>query len=413
MKNPNELKKYVLFQINECDAIKEYLEEMALKGWKLKRIQTFFYFEKIEPQALYYSVEVFSKASVFDTVPARDTNEYIEYCREAGWKFVCTLGQINIFVSNSKDTVPIETDDAQKFKAIKKGIVKQNAVSWFCLVPIFLFNAISDLLFYDAFFTSNMNLMAFLFYLIFFAATLIQVASFIAWTVRQRRRLKQGEPIQYISKSGRRKRTLLQLIPLGIMSLILLLVAIYSIIQRDFFTALMIGFIPLLIALILIFSHFLQKRGLSRTANKVIPVLLGFGICAVITGFTVIVLFAPVTEPLADSASISSKSFLASKAEYECALDNGSIAYVTVFKSDYRFIVHRYLNSSMRTMSRIFEEDYVEAHQLESEWDAKAVYTSQDGMLCIEYDKYVIVVSTESELSMTDIDNIKAFINLN
>lgn len=36
MKNPNELKKYVWFSYYECDKAKEYLEQMAKEGWRLK-----------------------------------------------------------------------------------------------------------------------------------------------------------------------------------------------------------------------------------------------------------------------------------------------------------------------------------------------------------------------------------------
>jgi hypothetical protein len=37
MKNQNELTVRIGLKLTECDALKEYLEDMALKGWKLKK----------------------------------------------------------------------------------------------------------------------------------------------------------------------------------------------------------------------------------------------------------------------------------------------------------------------------------------------------------------------------------------
>lgn len=91
------------------------------------------------------------------------------------------------------------------------------------------------------------------------------------------------------------------------------------------------------------FSHFLQKQGLGRTANKVIPVFLGLGISFIITIFTVMLIFSPVIDTHTDDASISSKTFLASSATYDYILEDGSDVSVTVFKSDYEFIINRYM----------------------------------------------------------------------
>ena len=261
MKNSNELRKFVLFQLNECDAIKEYLEEMALKGWALKYFRTFFCFEKIEPQKLIYSVEVFSKASVFDTIPAKSTSEFIDYCKEAGWSFICNIGQINIFVTTSNNAVPIETDENLKFKTIKKGILKQNAITWFGLFPISVFNTIVGFLDFESLITSYIRLITVLFYIIFFVIVIIQITGFIVWSNKQSKRLKSGNSIQYISKSGRKRRAMIRMIPLFIATLILLVFAIFSILHGDYSNVAITVFTILLVPLILLFSNFLQKRG--------------------------------------------------------------------------------------------------------------------------------------------------------
>ncbi len=104
---------------NDCDAIKEFLEDMALKGWKLRSVYRFtFYFEKIEPKKLNYSVDVFPSISFLDTNPTKETLDYIEYCKEAGWIHICTNRFMNYFVSDSFDIPPVSTSDAEKFELI-------------------------------------------------------------------------------------------------------------------------------------------------------------------------------------------------------------------------------------------------------------------------------------------------------
>jgi len=103
------LRKFFVFKYTECDALKEYLEEMAQKGWLLKDINTYLTFEKAEPQKLIYSVEVFEKASIFDTRVEEKAKEYIDYCHEAGWQFVCSVGKTHVFVATDENAIPIET----------------------------------------------------------------------------------------------------------------------------------------------------------------------------------------------------------------------------------------------------------------------------------------------------------------
>lgn len=60
-----------------------------------------------------FSVDLFNKATVADTRPEKDTKEYIEYCREAGWQHIYTNGKLQFFYSELEHPTPIETN---KFK---------------------------------------------------------------------------------------------------------------------------------------------------------------------------------------------------------------------------------------------------------------------------------------------------------
>ena len=99
------------FLAYECVAAEEYLELMAEKGWLLQSIKgLFLVFEKIEPQKIKYSVDVLPKVSFFDHKDSDVALEYREYCRAAGWNYVCQKGKIQIFyVEYGKETISIHT----------------------------------------------------------------------------------------------------------------------------------------------------------------------------------------------------------------------------------------------------------------------------------------------------------------
>lgn len=410
MKNPNTLRTFVAFRANECDAIKEYLEEMAQKGWKLKYIRTYFYFIKIEPQTLYYSVEVFSKGSIYDTTPTNDAKDYFDYYRQAGWEFVCNLGQINIFVPESENTIPIETDEKLKLKTIHKAMLKQNGQTWFVLCPLMLLLTAIQLMNFCNMTTNYISLMFYILQLILFAAIIVQIVSFITWSIKQRRRLKQGEPIQYVSKSSRRKRAALQFVPLGIMTLVYLFAAVFSLIHKNYYIASVIGLSLLLALVVFLFSNFIQKKKLSRTANKVVTHFFALG--AVFVGIMICFILMALTDVDAhtdvEGAASSSRTFLASKTTYDFILEDGTEMRVRLFKSDYDFVMNCYLYSEMHPFYiKMYEEIAL------PEWNAKATYTAYNNRCYIEYDGYVIwfFAKDPSLLESSDIARIKALVN--
>ncbi len=112
----------------ECAAAEEYFESMSEKGWKVKSISDLFViFEKMKPEKLNYSVDVFSGISIFDRKDSNAALEYREYCQSAGWDFICQRGSIQVFCSKSNyKTIPIHTDKTEKFKSIFKAYGKLN-----------------------------------------------------------------------------------------------------------------------------------------------------------------------------------------------------------------------------------------------------------------------------------------------
>ncbi len=105
------------------DDTKEYLESMAMEGWMLEKISgtTRFYFKRCEPVKIRFAVEIFVNGSMFDTHVIESNMEYIEYCKKAGWEFVCSSANIDVFRTDDEGAPEIESDGELKLKAIRKA----------------------------------------------------------------------------------------------------------------------------------------------------------------------------------------------------------------------------------------------------------------------------------------------------
>ena len=95
----------------ECDDLAAYLMEMAQKGWHFKEWRLGLAFDKGEPREDAYVVEIFTRGSEIDTRPEPDTEEFAEYCREAGWELADSRKKFCIFRKKREDAAAIVTEE--------------------------------------------------------------------------------------------------------------------------------------------------------------------------------------------------------------------------------------------------------------------------------------------------------------
>lgn len=118
----NKKKTFAFYQIYENDALKDYLEHMALKGWRLVHVgQLRFSFEACEPHPIRYCVEVMEKPSVYASTQTAPLKRYREFCQEAGWDYVGNNGYLHIFCTEDMDALPVETDVQERYERILKA----------------------------------------------------------------------------------------------------------------------------------------------------------------------------------------------------------------------------------------------------------------------------------------------------
>lgn len=112
------------FLYMQCDDFAKYLSEMAAKGWHFKEWGAGLKFEKGEPKAVTYAVEVFTGAGENDTRPEPDTLEFAGYCEAAGWELVDAKQKFCIFRAIREDAVDIMTPEERvqnTFQAMASG----------------------------------------------------------------------------------------------------------------------------------------------------------------------------------------------------------------------------------------------------------------------------------------------------
>lgn len=133
-------KKYAFnfYQIFENDALRDYLEHMALNGWRLTKIGSIFlHFEACVPHPIRYCVEVMEKPSAYASNQTLPLKRYREFCRDAGWDYIGTNGFLHIFCTEDMEAVPVETDVRERYARIcgaSRGITRTTVI---------LFSAIS------------------------------------------------------------------------------------------------------------------------------------------------------------------------------------------------------------------------------------------------------------------------------
>lgn len=140
----NKKFSFNFYQVFENDALRDYLEHMSLKGWRLTKISSMLlHFEACEPHSIRYCVEVMEKPSTYASNQTLPLKRYREFCRDAGWNYIGTNGLLHIFYTEDTDAVPVETDAQERFERICSACRGNNRMMIILFVFIGLMNLIS------------------------------------------------------------------------------------------------------------------------------------------------------------------------------------------------------------------------------------------------------------------------------
>ncbi len=138
MKYKYRFESYILF---DCVGLEKHLKSMAAKGWQLESIgKVFWKYRKEESADLAYSVTYLPQASAYDPEITDEGEELKDYCAAAGWKKVADLLQLQIFVNEQPNAIPIETDESVRLDVIRQSMKKNFLLSHGLLGIVMLMN---------------------------------------------------------------------------------------------------------------------------------------------------------------------------------------------------------------------------------------------------------------------------------
>lgn len=141
-------REFNLYQLYDYQGVERHLEAMAAMGWRLERIGTYFWhYRRAAPARVSYAVTYVSDGSLFNPRPTDNQERLDELCAAAGWKKVCDWAQMQIFVSEQPDPIPLETEDAVRIAAVHRSMKKNFLPSNYVLLALpllWLFMAFSD-----------------------------------------------------------------------------------------------------------------------------------------------------------------------------------------------------------------------------------------------------------------------------
>lgn len=129
------------FSFYDRTGLERHLARMAERGWLLEKIGNFFwYYRRIEPKTLTFSVTYFPKASAFDPAPSEGQQMFYEFCAHTGWMLAASSAQMQIFYNERENPIPIETDPMTEVDAIHRTMKRSFLPAQLALLVAALLN---------------------------------------------------------------------------------------------------------------------------------------------------------------------------------------------------------------------------------------------------------------------------------
>lgn len=101
-----------------------FLEKMVAKGWILKSKNGVAYkFERTDKLYLKYDITYFADADKDNNYLPYESREYFEMAKAAGWQFLTNDRKMMIFITETPDAVPLETDPLTQVQVIHQSTI--------------------------------------------------------------------------------------------------------------------------------------------------------------------------------------------------------------------------------------------------------------------------------------------------
>ncbi len=197
----------------DYQAMKTYLEEMAEKGWMLEKIglqRHLAKFRAIEPQKLRFYVDVFKEGGPLTPENTEESERYRSLCEESGWKFITSADYLQFFYADEdSDPVPIQTDQVLEQELVEHTLLRNELRGFFLVSLILAFLIFRSLPIKYHILLSFTGVAGIFLLPMVYILTTIPAAYSIFRTLKARRNIKRGLPLEMPTMKSARRRIVL------------------------------------------------------------------------------------------------------------------------------------------------------------------------------------------------------------
>ena len=265
----------------------KHLEEMAAKGWLLKKISNgLWYYRRIEPANVKFAVTFFPKASDFDPKPSESQQTFVDYCAQSGWKLAGLSAQMQVFYNEDPNPVPIETDPYLQVenihKAMKRNFLPANLILLLCGLFQFGMNLwqMFDNPLYALF--NNYTWASLVPWSLVVILCSAEIISYLRWHKRAKAAALEEDIL--LPTKGTRNLQIITLITLAIFLVIWFLSLGGG--MNLFMALLSFGYMGLLFLLVFLLKNLMKKKQVSTKVNRIVTFaacfVLSFGLMGIL-----------------------------------------------------------------------------------------------------------------------------------
>lgn len=132
--------KYILNDNNFYDyqRLQEKLTRFAAEGWHLEKVTNLLLkFRRGEPKQVRYEITYSAAASAYNSRPTESEVELAELCAQAGWELAAAFAQVQIYRNEDPNATPLETDEVEKYRNIRKNMMRHQVRQQVCMILLF------------------------------------------------------------------------------------------------------------------------------------------------------------------------------------------------------------------------------------------------------------------------------------
>lgn len=401
------------FSYLQCDDFARYLSDMAARGWHFKEWGTGLIFEKGEPEAAVYAVEVFIDGSENDLRPNNSTLNFADYCEAAGWKLLDAKKKFCIFKRLRDDAVDIVTAEERLQNASKA--YRQQLVWQGVLAVIWMFNMALRFFPTSSFLNTvfdNTSLVLAAFWIYYFVYTLVRIIWFALWKSRAAKKLAAGDTALLTDAS----ESMGNLIS---WTALILLLAGYGISAGAWLLVPMLGFFLLLMVLSVLLSKF------RPDAETNIAIQIVFSVVSVIVLIvaTLCIVGASQENASSDAFPLLLEDIAVDAGEVENTFHSGSASvlgthhHYSLYYEDTTLSYDLYESEHGWLLDKVWDYKLTYARNEEQTdctglWDAYTAYRNNIGEYYIRYADAILILDTDIEPTKEQIAAIRSALGL-